>query len=229
MNSDYRELEALIGYTFRNSVLIERALTHTSRANELSLGHLASNERLEFLGDAVLEEVISSFLYVSLPEKEEGSLTKLRASVVCERSLAMAARKISLDEFIRLGRGEELSGGRQRDSIVSDCLEAVFGAVFLDGGREAAAKVIEKVLTENVRLAMEGRLSKDAKTELQELVQKNGPVSIEYRIIAESGPDHAKLFEAAVLINGEELGRGKGRSKQSAHVAAAEAALKRLG
>ena len=228
MDIDHRELEELIGYTFKNSVLIERALTHTSRANELMKSHLESNERLEFLGDAVLEEIVSSCLYFGLPEKEEGALTKIRASLVCERSLASAARKIGLERFIRLGKGEELSGGRQRDSIVSDCLEAVFGAVFLDGGRDAARSVIEKILSGNAHLAALGRLSTDAKTELQELVQKNGPVSIEYRILSESGPDHAKQFEAAVFVNGEELGTGFGRSKQSAHAAAAEAALKKL-
>ena len=231
LNSDIRQLEKILGYEFRDPALLERAVTHSSRANELTGRPQDGNERLEFLGDAVLEEIMSTRLYHSLPGDSEGRLSKLRASIVCERSLSMAAKAMEINQFLRLGHGEELTGGRYRDSIVSDCLEAIFGAVFLDGGSEAAGMVIDRVLSDTVRKGMEGRLAKDAKTELQELLQRDGvsACDIEYVITGESGPDHNKLFEAAVSAGGKELGRGCGKSKQAAQAAAASVALDKLG
>ncbi len=230
MNSSAKDLEKIIGYEFRDAALLERALTHSSRANELSGDPQDGNERLEFLGDAVLEEIVSTWLYLCLPEDPEGRLTKLRASIVCERSLSQASKALGLNEFLRLGHGEELSGGRDRDSIVSDGLEALFGAVFLDGGHEAAGSVIRTVLSDTVKKGLEGRLFRDAKTELQEVLQKQGVsgCDIEYVITGESGPDHNKLFEAAVCSSGRELGRGCGRTKQAAQAAAASAALESM-
>ncbi|MBR0139674.1 MAG: ribonuclease III [Firmicutes bacterium] len=228
MNSDVRELEKIIGYEFKDAGLLEQAVTHSSRANELTGRPSDGNERLEFLGDAVLEEIMSTRLFKSLPGWSEGRLSKLRAAIVCEKSLSDAAKALNINDFIRLGRGEELTGGRDRDSIVSDCLEAIFGAVFLDGGHGAACRVIDRILSSTVEKGMEGKLAKDAKSELQELLQARGVkgCDIEYVIVGESGPDHDKLFEAAVLAAGQELGRGCGRSKQSAQAAAAAAALK---
>lgn len=228
MNNDLTQLEEIIHYQFKNKELLAQAVTHSSRANELTGNPFDGNERLEFLGDAVLEEIMSACLFFGLPDKPEGVLTKLRAAIVCEPSLATAAKNLRLNDFIRLGKGEEHTGGRDRDSIVSDCLEAIFGAVFLDGGRDAAKQVIELVLSEIARMAIEGKLSKDAKTDLQEYLQKKGSTQIQYRITGESGPAHNKEFEAEVSADGVVLGTGVGKSKQAAQTAAAAQALAKL-
>jgi len=219
------DLEKILAYTFLNKEFLNQALCHSSYANEQTGDSFNGNERLEFLGDAVLEEVISAFLYSALPKATEGELSKIRAAIVCEKSLALAAKQKDIPKYIKLGKGEELCGGRNRDSIISDCVEAIFGAVFLDGGREAAKKVIESFLKENINLALCGRLSQDAKSELQEQLQKIGINNIVYNIINETGPAHNRYFEAAVLIGDKEIGRGEGKSKQSAQTQAAIKAL----
>ena len=226
METDLRKTEEIIGYRFRDEKLLLTALTHSSMANEQGKGHLGSNERLEFLGDAVLEEVISAWLYMRWPEKPEGELTRLRAGLVCESSLARVCRSTGLNGHIRLGKGAELGGGRERDSIISDCVEAVIGAVYLDGGRDAAESLIMRLLAPEK--ADEGSRLSDPKTELQERLQTGGNASIEYRMLSEEGPDHMKSFTYAVLVEGAEQGRGSGRSNQAAQQAAASDALKRL-
>ena len=226
MTAELRKAEEIIGYSFRDVELLLRALTHSSRANEEGKGHLGSNERLEFLGDAVLEEIISSYLYAAHPEMPEGELTRLRAGLVCESSLAEVCRRTGLRDRIRLGKGAEMTGGRDRDSIISDAVEAVIGAVYLDGGRDAAERLVMRLLTPET--AEDVKRLKDPKTELQERLQAGGSVSIEYRMLSEEGPDHLKSFTYAVLVEGAEKGRGAGRSKQAAQAAAASDALAKL-
>lgn len=223
------DVENILGYTFSDKKLLALALMHSSRANELSGNPLDSNERLEFLGDAVLEEIISIYLYRQMPDKLEGVLTKTRAQIVCEESLANAAMESGLNRYLMLGKGEETSGGHSRDSITSDGIEALIGAVYLDGGQNAARALIFRLLGAQIEMAMEGRLGSDAKTSLQEKLQTKGSVSISYRIIDEEGPAHDKRFTAAVIVDGKEAGRGMGRSKQAAESAAASEALRNIG
>ncbi len=222
------EIEDILGYAFADRKLLTTALTHSSRANELTGDPADGNERLEFLGDAVLEEEMSVWLYRRLPDSPEGRLTKLRAQIVCEKALASVSRSLGLNGFLRLGKGEELSGGRERDSIIADGVEALIGAVFLDGGQEAARALIGRLFSQKAEDAISGRLPKDSKSELQEHFQALGEEHPEYEITGESGPAHAKVFEAAVYQNGKLLGRGKGLSKQAAQTAAAEDALRGL-
>ncbi len=217
-------LEELIGYSFKNKELLVKALTHSSFANEEEPG--GDNERLEFLGDAVLDMVISNMLFKELKERREGDLTKLRAAIVCEKSLAKISKDKGINNYLRLGHGEEQSGGRTRNSIVADGMEAIIGAVYVDSGFTAAAKMIESLFEEAIKDAKEGKVIQDSKTKLQEKLQKNGPCSIEYKLIKEEGPDHAKVFTMAVCVNGKEEGIGTGKSKKEAQMAAAEAALK---
>ena len=217
-------LEEIIGYSFKNKELLNRALTHSSFANEEDPGY--DNERLEFLGDAVLDMVISNKLFKELKDSREGDLTKLRAAVVCEKSLAKISKDKGINNYLRLGHGEEQSGGRTRNSIVADGMEAIIGAVYVDSGFSAASAVVERLFEEALQDAKEGRFIQDSKTKLQEKLQKNGPCSIEYRLVREEGPDHAKLFTMAVYVNGKEEGTGTGKSKKEAQMAAAEAALK---
>ena len=228
MRTDIKELEKILQYEFRKPELLERALTHSSYANDVTGSAFNGNERLEFLGDSILDAVVSVFLYNNY-EKAEGDMTKVRAAVVCERSLAAISRKFGLWEFLRLGRGEEATGGRTRDSIIADGVEAVIGAVFLDGGLEAASNTVGLLLKDSMDEALAGRLFDDYKTAFQEAVQKNGPADIRYILVSESGPDHAKVFECAVCVNGGEAGRGSGNSKKQAEQAAAKAALMSLG
>ena len=217
-------LEEIIGYSFKNKELLVKALTHSSFANEEEPG--SDNERLEFLGDAVLDMVISNMLFEELKDSREGDLTKLRAAIVCEKSLARISKDKGINNYLRLGHGEEQSGGRTRNSIVADGMEAIIGAVYVDSGFTAASKMIESLFEEAIKDAKEGKVIQDSKTKLQEKLQKNGPCSIEYRLIKEEGPDHAKLFTMAVCVNGREEGIGMGKSKKEAQMAAAEAALK---
>lgn len=217
-------LEEIIGYSFKNKELLIKALTHSSFANEEEPG--GDNERLEFLGDAVLDMVISNMLFKELKERREGDLTKLRAAIVCEKSLAKISKDKGINNYLRLGHGEEQSGGRTRNSIVADGMEAIIGAVYVDSGFTAATKMIESLFEEAIKDAKEGKVIQDSKTKLQEKLQKNGPCNIEYRLIKEEGPDHAKLFTMAVYVNGKEEGTGIGKSKKEAQMAAAEAALK---
>jgi ribonuclease-3 len=219
-------LEERIGYRFTDRYLLECALTHTSFANEQKIQTYKDYERIEFLGDAVLEMISSEFLFRTYPEKKEGELTKLRASLVCEPALAYCARDLSLGAFIRLGRGEEASGGRNKASILADAFEALVGAIIIDGGYEAGRDIILRLLEERIRLGAQGKLNKDFKTKLQEKLQEaDHNVRIEYRKVAESGPDHNKTFTIEVEINGKTAGTGVGQSKAKAEQAAAEDAL----
>ena len=225
---DISRLEKAIGYEFKDRGLLINALTHSSYANEKNGREGSSNERLEFLGDAVLEMAVSRYIYLNFPEMNEGDLTKLRAALVCERSLWKASKAWSLGEHLRLGKGEEQSGGRTRPSIIADACEAVIAAAYLDGGSEAAQTVVRSLMKETYGEAVNGKLFLDSKTELQELLQKNGDVDIKYIIVRESGPDHAKIFDAEVYSDGGLLGAGSGRNKKDAESAAAEDALTRL-
>ena len=224
-----QELEKKLNYRFRNPALLQEALSHSSYANEHRAANLSSNERLEFLGDSVLGFVTAEFLFTQHPNMPEGDLTRLRATLVCEQSLYEVARTLDLGRHLKLGRGEESGGGRERISILADAVEAVFAAVYLDGGIEAASGLIHRVLLDVAREELVGERRRDYKTTLQELVQRQADRILAYRMIGEHGPDHAKTFETEVLLNGESLGRGIGHSKKEAEQAAAKAALKTLG
>lgn len=223
-----RTLEEKLGYTFKNKALLENALQHSSYANEHRNAGTRSNERLEFLGDAVLGVVTADYLYRRHPDLPEGDLTRIRAALVCEESLHEVARSLGLGRHLRLGRGEEQGGGRERPSILADATESVFAAVYLDGGMEEATALIHRVLLDKEREeAVEDR-RRDYKTELQELVQRKNGSSLGYQMTGASGPDHAKVFEAAVVLNGEEFSKGTGHSKKEAQQAAAKEALEKL-
>ncbi|MBQ7536454.1 MAG: ribonuclease III [Stomatobaculum sp.] len=226
VNRKLKTLEERIGHVFHDRSLLEHAMTHSSLANELHKGHLGSNERLEFLGDAVLELVSSDFFYHKFPEMPEGRLTKLRASFVCEPALAYCAEQIPLGEFLLLGKGEEQTGGRFRPSVVSDALEALIGAIYLDSSLQEAREFIHRFILNDI----EGKqYFYDAKTILQEEIQKQEGAELGYELISEDGPDHRKRFNSAVLLNGKELARGAGGSKKQAEQQAAFEALKSLG
>lgn len=222
MNKDLSIFEKVIDYKFKNIALLERALTHSSYCNEIKRLKNQSNERLEFLGDAVLELTVSDYLFEKYPEKPEGELTKLRASMVCEPTLALCARDISLGNWIMLSKGEEHTGGRNRDSITSDAMEAVIGAIYLDGGIECAKKYIYDFILNDID---NKKLFYDSKTLLQELLQKDSGVEPEYVIIGESGPDHDKHFVAQVICKDTVIGQGEGHTKKAAHQAAAYNAI----
>lgn len=211
-------LEAKIGYQFQDKSLLRQALTHSSFANERHMKAHSDNERLEFLGDAVLEVVSSEFLYLNYPDLPEGRLTPLRASLVCEPTLAIAAREIGLGACLRLARGEDQSGGRDRDSILSDALEAVIGAIFLDGGIEPARALIIRYILTDIE---HKKLYHDSKTRLQEMVQAMEEASLDYVLVREEGPDHAKRFVTEARLDGRTIGRGEGGSKKASEQEAA--------
>ena len=198
-------LEKKLGYAFKNKALLENALQHSSYANEHRGGGMRSNERLEFLGDAVLGVVTADYLFRKHPDLPEGDLTRLRAALVCEDSLHEVAQSLELGRHLKLGRGEEQGGGRRRPSILADATESVFAAVYLDGGMEAASELIHRVLLDKGREEAVEERRRDFKTELQELVQRKSGSTLGYRLVGSTGPDHAKVFEAAVLLNGEVL------------------------
>ena len=223
-----QELEKKLNYTFRDPGLLSEALSHSSYANEHRSAGLRSNERLEFLGDSVLGFVTAEFLFLQHPDLPEGDLTRIRAALVCEQSLYEVARKLDLGSYLKLGRGEEAGGGRTRTSILADATEAVFAAVYLDGGMEAASALIHRVLLDKEREEVVEERRRDYKTQLQELVQRKSGSTLSYEMIGATGPDHAKIFEAAVLLNGEPLSAGTGRSKKEAEQTAARAALEKL-
>lgn len=214
-----------IGYDFKDISLLEVALTHSSYANEQKKGNCCDNERMEFLGDAVLELSSSDYIYKNHSEMAEGKMTRLRASIVCEPTLALCARAIKLDTFIRLGKGEELTGGRSRDSIVSDACEAVIGAIYLDGGFANAKEFIHRFILKDLE---NKKLFFDSKTILQEIVQANFKEVISYHLIGEEGPDHNKTFRVAVHIGEEEYGVGEGRTKKAAEQEAAYISILKL-
>ncbi len=220
------KLEQGLGYTFRNKALLENALTHSSYANENRERHLPDNERLEFLGDSILGFVVAEYLYRNFPDKPEGELTRIRADLVCERNLAEAAATIELGSYLLLGHGEEQGGGRKRDSIVSDAMESVIAASFMDGGFAAAKEIIDRLILSNIPKGRPRNF--DYKTAFQELVQRKKDQQIHYELTGESGPDHDKHFEVEVLLNGRAVGRGVGSSKKRAEQAAAEAAIEAL-
>ena len=211
---------------FADETLLETAFTHTSYANEHRLLKISHNERLEFLGDAVLQLIISEYLYTKYPKRPEGDLSKLRSMIVREESLAGFARDCQFDQFIKLGRGEEKSGGRNRDTILGDLFEAFLGALLLDKGVEAVKSFLYQVMIPKVEAGDFERVT-DYKTKLQELLQINGDVEIAYQVVSESGPAHAKNFEVAVLINGRKSGQGQGRSKKLAEQEAAKNAFEK--
>ena len=217
-----------MGYAFKNKALLENALQHSSYANEHRGGGMRSNERLEFLGDAVLGVVTADYLFRKHPDLPEGDLTRLRAALVCEDSLYEVAQSLELGRHLKLGRGEEQGGGRRRPSILADATESVFAAVYLDGGMEAASELIHRVLLDKGREEAVEERRRDFKTELQELVQRKSGSTLGYRLVGSTGPDHAKVFEAAVLLNGEVFSAGTGHSKKEAEQAAAGAALEKL-
>nr|WP_177295765.1 ribonuclease III [uncultured Blautia sp.] len=219
------QLEQKIGYRFRNKKLLRQALTHSSYANEKKLGKLGCNERLEFLGDAVLELISSDVLYARFPRLPEGELTKKRASLVCEPSLAYCARQFGLPEYLLLGKGEDMTGGRMRDSIVSDATEALLGAIYLDGGFADAKEFVLKFILNDME---HKQLFYDSKTILQEMVQEDGKHPVEYILTGEAGPDHNKKFEVEVRINGVPAGCGAGHTKKAAEQAAAYQAIRKI-
>lgn len=224
-NTDIGQLETEIGYAFKDKDLILKALTHSSYANEKKMEKYNHNERLEFLGDAVLEVCTSDFLFKEYLDKPEGDLTRLRASIVCEPTLAECARAIHLPDFLILGKGEETTGGRYRDSIVSDAFEAVIGAIYLDGGIEEAKKFIIRFVLNDIE---NKHLFYDSKTILQETVQKLYKKKVEYKLISEEGPDHDKKFNVQVLLEDTILGEGIGRTKRKAEQQAAYQAILKI-
>lgn len=218
-------IEEKIGYTFQNKELLKKALTHTSYAYE---NNIESNEKLEFLGDSILEFVSSKYLYENYPELKEGEMTKVRATVVCEKSLYKVAKEHDFSDFLYLGRSEKKMGGSQRPAILADSVEAVIAAIYLDGGIEEAEKFIIQSLKEDIAIATKHVGDKDYKTVLQEKLQEHGDVKIQYEMLKEEGPDHNKSFEVQVSCNGKILANGKGRSKKEAQMKAAEKALENL-
>ncbi len=218
-------LEERIGYRFHDKALLKQALTHSSFTNEQRINKAKNYERLEFLGDAVLELVSSEFLYKEHESVPEGELTKMRASMVCEPALAFCARDLELGQFMRLGRGEESTGGRERDSITSDAMEAVIGAIYLDGGMEPAKAFIYRFILSDLE---NKRLFYDSKSNLQELIQGKLKKDFHYELLLENGPEHDKSFEVEVFMEQESLGKGSGRTKKAAEQQAAYQALLRL-
>ncbi|WP_312940576.1 ribonuclease III [Oscillibacter sp.] len=223
-----KDLEKKLSYTFRAPPLLEEALTHSSYANEHRGRRMNSNERLEFLGDSVLGFVTAEFLFLQHPDLPEGDLTRIRAALVCEQSLYEVARKLELGRYLKLGKGEEAGGGRERTSILADATEAVFAAVYLDGGIQAASALIHRCLLDAEREEAVEERRRDFKTELQELIQRKPDQTLAYRMVAERGPDHDKTFVAEVLLNGAVAGEGGGHSKKEAEQSAARAALEKL-
>ncbi len=214
---ELKELENKIGYEFKEKVLLLQALTHSSFSNEQKINRYKNYERLEFLGDAVLELLSSRFFFETYPEMSEGQMTRMRSSMVCEPALAFCARDLSLGKYILLGKGEEATGGRGRDSIISDVMEAVIGAIYLDGGIEEADKFVKKYILSDLE---NKQLFYDSKTILQERVQKTGR-TIVYELVSETGPDHDKTFTVEAIIDGRTAGKGQGRNKKTAEQQAA--------
>ena len=221
-------IEAKLDYSFKNRGLLVNALTHSSYANENRGRSCESNERLEFLGDSVLGLVVADALYRRFPDMPEGRMTRMRAQLVCEESLHHVASELGLGEYMRLGRGEEHTGGRKRASILADAVEAVIAALYLDGGMETARGFIERHILSGLDTESPSLLMGDYKTELQELIQRKSGQSLSYVLLGESGPDHDKTFTSQVSLNGKPIGSGSGRTKKEAEQAAAHAALREL-
>ena len=221
------ELEKKLRYTFRSKALLEEALNHSSYANEHRSAGVPSNERLEFLGDSILGFVTAEHLFKTYPNLPEGDLTRIRAALVCEQSLYEVARNLELGKYLKLGKGEEAGGGRERQSILADAVEAVFAAIYLDSDMASISAIIHRVLLDRADAhVVEER--RDYKTSLQELVQREEGHTLTYQLVGESGPDHNKTFLFEVLIDGTAAGQGSGRSKKEAEQSAAKNALKKL-
>ncbi len=219
-----KELEDQIGYCFRDRKLLEQALCHSSYANERHMDRLQNNERLEFLGDAVLELAASEFLYRTYPRMPEGEATRTRASIVCEQTLALCAREMGLGKWLRLGKGEELTGGRERDSITSDAMEALLGAIYLDGGFANAKEFVGRFILNDIE---HKKLFFDSKTILQETLQSESEEALHYVTVKEEGPDHNKSFTVNACLGECVIGTGSGRTKKAAEQEAAYKALLR--
>ena len=216
------EIEGKLGWEYREPALLHNALTHSSYANEQNS---RSNERLEFLGDSVLSLIVSNLLYSNSHHLKEGDMSKMRANLVCEKSLAECAGKINLGKYLYLGTGEERTGGRERASVLADATEALIAALYLDAGFEKASEFVLSLLHDKTELILKGEYISDYKTELQERIQSHSPEAPEYKIISETGPDHSKTFEAAVYVSGKMIGSGIGKTKKDAEQSAAKAAL----
>ena len=221
-----KDLEVAIGYRFRNISLLQNALTHSSYANERWHNSLLCNGRLEFLGDSILGMLVAEYLFRSFPDRPEGELTRMRADMVCEKTLAAAANRIGLGGHLLLGHGEEQGGGRARASILADAMESVIAACFLDGGMDAALKVVQQFIL--VEVPVKKMHNADYKTALQELVQQKKNQALTYVLAGESGPDHDKHFDVEVKLNGNVVGSGSGSSKKRAEQMAAKAAIEKL-
>ncbi len=219
-----KEIEKKIGYEFSDKELLKTALSHSSYANE---NHTRNNERLEFLGDSVLSIIVSDYIFKKMENVNEGDLSKFRATLVCEQSLAEIAKKINLSELVFLGRGEEKMGGRRRPSIISDAFEAVLGAIYLDGGMDTARKWLLGLIEERILETLTGKLYRDYKTTLQEIVQRDGKSSVTYKTLSENGMEHNKSFEVQVFVNGEPKCKAFGHSKKEAEQAAAKATIEK--
>jgi len=223
--SKIQELEQIIGYQFNQPERLRQALTHSSYANEKHMKKHSDNERLEFLGDAVLELVSSEFLFKNYPKMPEGEMTKFRASIVCEPTLALCTKEIDLGKYLYLGKGEDLTGGRNRKSILSDAMEAVIGAIYLDGGFEAAKAFVQRFILVDVE---HKKLFHDSKTILQELVQGSYKEELHYVLVGEEGPDHDKKFMVEAVMGNKVIGHGIGHTKKAAEQEAAYEALLKL-
>lgn len=226
MERQLSELERVLNYKFDNRRFLEEALTHSSYANEVKSDVLNSNERFEFLGDSVLSIVVSDYLFKENLNLPEGELTKLRSQIVCEGTLADVSRDLEIGEYMIFGKGEIMTGGRERVSILADAFEAVIASIYLDGGLDHARTFILDKLSEKIRMATQGEIYLDYKTRLQEIIQSKTKLKLKYEIVGTSGPDHNKTFESAVKLNETTLGVGSGRSKKEAEQKAACAALK---
>lgn len=222
-----QEFERKIGYVFQDRSLFLAAMNHSSFANENRNRKMQSNERLEFLGDSILGFVVARHLYLTCPDLPEGKMTRLRAELVCEQNLHSIAQKLELGKFLKLGKGEELTGGRERPSILADCTESLIAAMYLDGGIDVASDFIHRMILKDFSDKLVGK-NTDYKTELQELVQRKVGQVLSYEQISATGPDHLKIFKFRVKLNGEEIGIGEGRSKKEAEQAAACHALEEL-
>lgn len=223
------ELEKTIKYTFKDKNNIILALTHSSYANEYKNQKLTSNERLEFLGDTVLNMIISEEIYTKYNDLSEGEMTKFRSNVICEISLAKCAKNIDIGKYLLLGKGEENTGGRQRVSILSDAVEALIGALYLDAGLEKARSFVLNQMGEMIEKSIKGIIFMDYKTQLQEILQKGNEKRVVYEIIDEKGPDHDKVFISQVMIDGKLAGKGRGKTKKEAEQMAAKETIKELG
>jgi len=223
------DFQSVIDYKFNDIELMHAALTHSSCASDAKNKNIMNNERLEFLGDAFLSAIISEYLFNLKTSNGEGVLSKTRAAIVCEKSLAEIGKSLGIGQYIKMGRGEELTGGRNRDSIVADAVEAVIGAIYLDRGYTAAKEFVLSYFNENINEAIKGKLNNDYKTRLQEKLQINGDIEIQYTLDKEEGPAHDKTFYIRLFVEGKEIGMGSGKNKKVAEQAAAKDALERGG